>query len=156
MAGIRDNIAAEDREIPRTRFKVPTGFDAESDFLEDMRAKYEWGYGFDEHNVLAGKEDAKFTVGNQWDPVVEQRRKDQRKPVLTFNRVVAFVAQIIGNRLMSETEIRVFPDKAGTKEIALVRERLIRSIFKNSHADFARDEANKYQVVGGVGFYTLS
>jgi hypothetical protein len=146
----------EDREIPRTRNSVPAGFDMQDDFLEDMRQKYEWGYGFNEHNILAGKDDAKFTVGNQWDPVVEQRRKDQRKPVLTFNRLVAFVAQIVGNRLMNETEIRVNPDKAGTKEIAEIREGLIRSIFKNSNADFARDEAAKYQVVGGEGFFTLT
>lgn len=156
MAGFRDNMAREDREIARTRHKTPNGFDSESAFLEDMRSKYEWGYGFDEHNVIAGKEDAKFVVGNQWDPVVEQRRKEQRKPVLTFNRLVAFIAQIVGNRLMNETEIRVLPDKAGTKEIALVREGLIRSIYKNSQADFARDEANKYQVVGGQGFFSLS
>lgn len=157
MAGIRDNFARQDfEEIPRTRSKKPAGFDSESDFLEDMRAKYEWGYSFNEHNILAGKEDAKFTVGNQWDPVVEQRRKDQRKPVLTFNRLVAFVAQIVGNRLMNETEIRVFPDKAGTKPIAEIREGIIRSIFKNSNADFARDEAAKYQVVCGEGYFTLA
>lgn len=156
MAGIRDSLAREDKEIPRTRSKTPTGFDDESAFLEDMRSKYEWGYGFNEHNILAGKEDAKFTIGNQWDPVVEQRRKDQRKPVLTFNRLVAFVAQVVGNRLMNETEIRVFPDKAGTKPIAEIREGLIRSIFKNSNADFARDEAAKYQTVGGEGYFTLA
>lgn len=156
MAGIRDSLARENKEIPRTRSKTPTGFDDESAFLEDMRSKYEWGYGFNEHNILAGKEDAKFTVGNQWDPVIEQRRENQRKPVLTFNRLVAFVAQVVGNRLMNETEIRVFPDKAGTKPIAEIREGLIRSIFKNSNADFARDEAAKYQTVGGEGYFTLA
>lgn len=155
MAGIRDSLAVENREIPRTRVKTPAGFDNVDDFLQDMRSKYEWGYGFNEHNILAGKEDAKFTVGNQWDPLVEQRRKDQRKPVLTFNRLIAFVAQVVGNRLMNETEIRVYPDKAGTKDIAEIREGLIRSIFKNSYADFARDEAAKYQVVGGEGYFTL-
>lgn len=156
MAGIRDNLAREDRELPRTRTKTPSGFDSESAFLEDMRSKYEWGYGFNEHNIIAGKDDAKFAVGNQWDPVVEARRKAANKPILTFNRLIAFVAQIVGNRLMNETEIRVHPDKAGTKEIAEVREGLIRSIFKNSHADFARDEAAKYQCVGGEGYFTLS
>ena len=156
MAGFRDNLARQDFEpLQRTRAKTPAGFDDDSSFLEDMRSKYEWGFGFNEHNVLAGKEDAKFTVGNQWDPVVEQRRKEQHKPVLTFNRLVAFVAQIVGNRLMNETEIRVFPDKAGTKPIAEIREGIIRSIFKNSHADFARDEAAKYQVVGGEGYFTM-
>lgn len=156
MAGIRDNIGREDREISRPTKRAPQGFDDTSDFLSDMRTKYEWGYGFNEHNVIAGKEDAKFAVGNQWDPVVEQRRRDAKKPVLTFNRLVAFVAQVVGNRLMNETEIRVFPDKAGTKEIAEIREGIIRSIFKNSQADFARDEAAKYQCVGGEGYFTLS
>jgi hypothetical protein len=157
MAGIRDNLARQDNEAPaKSTIRTPPGFDNEDDFLHDMRAKYEWGYGFNEHNILAGKEDAKFTVGNQWDPVVKQRRKDARKPVLTFNRLVAFMAQLVGNRLMNETEIRVFPDKAGTKEIAAIREGLIRSIFKNSNADFARDEAGKYQVVCGEGYFSLA
>jgi hypothetical protein len=157
MAGIRDDLARQDREAPTaSTIRTPPGFDDADKFLDDMRAKYEWGYGFNEHNILAGKEDAKFTVGNQWDPVVEQRRKDQKKPVLTFNRLVAFMAQLVGNRLMNETEIRVFPDKAGTKEIATIREGLIRSIFKNSNADFARDEAGKYQVVCGEGYFSLS
>lgn len=155
MAGIRDDLARQDFEPANRPIRTPPGFDSEDDFLDDMRSKYEWGYGFNEHNILAGKEDAKFTVGNQWDPVVEQRRKDQKKPVLTFNRLVAFMAQLVGNRLMNETEIRVFPDKAGTKEIATIREGLIRSIFKNSNADFARDEAGKYQVVCGEGYFTL-
>lgn len=157
MAGIRDDLARQDfEEVTRPPVNRDiAGFGDEDSFLDDMRAKYEWGYGFNEHNILAGKEDAKFTVGNQWDPVVEQRRKDQKKPVLTFNRLVAFMAQLVGNRLMNETEIRVFPDKAGTKEVALIREGLIRSIFKNSNADFARDEAGKYQVVCGEGYFSL-
>jgi hypothetical protein len=155
MAGFRDSMVLDNQPQKKPSRKAPKGFDSVEDFLRDMREKYEWGYSFNDHNMVAGKEDAKFTVGNQWDPVVEQRRKDARKPVLTFNRLVAFVAQIVGNRLMNETEIRVFPDKSGTKEIAEVRENLIRSIFKNSSANFARDEAHKYQVVGGQGAYTL-
>jgi hypothetical protein len=154
MAGIRDNIARQDVEQPQPK-RTPVGFENQDDFLHDMRTKYEWGFSFNEHNIIAGKEDAKFTVGNQWDPVVEARRKQQKKPVLTFNRLVAFMAQLVGNRLMNETEIRVFPDKAGTKEIATIREGLIRNIFKNSNADFARDEAGKYQVVCGEGYFSL-
>jgi hypothetical protein len=122
----------------------------------DMRRKYEWGYSFNEHNIIAGKEDAKFTVGDQWDPIVKARRETQKKPVLTFNRLVAFMAQLVGNRLMNETEIRVYPDKAGTKAIATIREGLIRNIFKNSNSNFARDEAAKYQVVCGEGYFTLA
>jgi hypothetical protein len=156
MAGIRDAIAADVGPAPTKVTRVPSGYDSIDDFLRDMRQKYEWGFSFNEHNIIAAKDDAKFTVGNQWDPVVELRRKNAAKPVLTFNRLIAFVAQIVGNRLMNETEIRVNPDKQGTKEIAEIREGLIRSIFKNSQSDFARDEAHKYQVVGGQGVYSLS
>jgi hypothetical protein len=155
MAGYRDTVAFDTEPMPKVQ-RTPAGFDTTDEFLRDMRRNYEWGFTFNQHNVIAGKEDAKFTVGNQWDPVVEQRRKNARKPVLTFNRLVAFVAQIVGNRLMNETEIRVLPDKSGTKEIAEIREGLIRSIFQNSRANFARDEAHKYQVVGGQGNYCLS
>lgn len=157
MAGIRNEIAWDPSAPQRaTTVRTPAGFDDQDSFLDEMRRRYEWGYSFNEHNIIAGKEDAKFTVGNQWDPVVEARRKEQKKPVLTFNRLVAFMAQLVGNRLMNETEIRVFPDKAGTKEIAIIREGLIRSIFKNSNADFARDEAGKYQVVCGEGYFNLA
>lgn len=156
MAGYRDSIAADLGPAPTKVTRTPTGFDSIDQFLAQMRQEYEWGYSFNEHNIIAGKEDAKFTVGNQWDPVVEQRRKDANKPVLTFNRLIAFVAQIVGNRLMNETEIRCNPDKEGTKEIAEIREGIIRNIFKNSNADFARDEAHKYQVIGGQGAYCLT
>jgi hypothetical protein len=156
MAGLRDAIAADVGPAPTKVTRTPAGFESIGAFLGDMRQKYEWGFSFNEHNVTAGKDDAKFTVGLQWDPVVKQRRIDARKPVLTFNRLIAFVAQIVGNRLMNETEIRVNPDRQGTKEVAEIREGLIRSIFKNGKADFARDEAHKYQVVGGQGAYSLS
>jgi hypothetical protein len=79
MAGIRDNLARQDTKHPQSTMRTPAGFDNEDDFLHDMRAKYEWGYGFNEHNIIAGKEDAKFTVGNQWDPVVEAAPQGRRK-----------------------------------------------------------------------------
>lgn len=138
-----------------TRAKTPSGYDDAEGFLKEMRERYGSAKSFNQHNQDAGQEDAKFTVGEQWEEVVRQRRKAQRKPVLTFNRLVAFMAQIVGNRLMNETEIRVWPDKAGTKPQAELREALIRSIYKNSSADLARDEALKYQVIGGQGAFCL-
>jgi hypothetical protein len=154
---MRYNAATIDgAPIKRTRIAVPAGFDSHDEFLDDMRENYSVGFGFDEHNVAAGREDAEFVVGKQWDERVEQRRKDKQKPVLTTNRMIAFIAQILGNRLMNETEIRVHPDKDGTKEIARIRQGIIRSIYKNSLADLARDEAHKYQVIGGQGVFCLS
>lgn len=142
--------------LPRTRVAVPTDYDTHEAFLEEMRERYDSGVGFDDHNVKAARDDAKFVVGEQWDDTVKEKRQRAKKPILTVNRLVAFVAQIVGNRLMNETEIRVHPEKAGTKEVAKIREGLIRSIYKNSQADFARDNAMLYQVIGGQGVFCLS
>ena len=156
MAGLRDSINEENRP-QRKPTKIPKGFDSISSFLDDMRRRYEWGYGYNEHNIIAGKDDARFVTGEgQWDPIIRQRRMAERKPTLTFNRLVAFLAQVIGDRLMNETEIRVLPDKGSEKGIANIREGLIRNIFKNSNAEFARSEAAKYQVIGGQGAFYLS
>lgn len=148
-------LTADPNDVIRTRAKTPTGYETSEAFLEEMRENYASGKSFNQHNQDAGQEDAKFVIGNQWDSVVEQRRRTLRKPTLTFNRLVAFMAQIVGNRLMNSTEIRVWPDKSGTKEAAELRESLIRSIYKNSNADLARDEALKYQVIGGQGAFCL-
>lgn len=154
MAGYRDIIENDPRAMPRV--KLPKGYDSESAFLLEMRTRHADGRSADNHNELAGRDDAKFVIGEQWDPVVERKRHAALKPVMTVNRLIAFVAQVVNNRLMNETEIRVMPDKAGTKEIAELREGLIRSIYKNSSADLARDEALKYQVIGGQGAFCLA
>jgi hypothetical protein len=155
MAGFLDTIAADPKAKSRV-VKIPQGFDDISSFLADMREKYEWGYSYNEHNITAGKDDAKFVVGKQWDEQVKLKRENANKPALTFNRLVAFLAQVIGDRLMNETEIRVLPEQGTQKAMADIREGLIRSIFKNSDAEFARGEAYKYQVIGGQGAYYLS
>jgi len=143
-------------EKPRRKVTAtPKGFGSVAEFLSDMRTAFDRAVGADEHNRVAALEDVEFTYGEQWEPRVRKSRTAKRKPVLTVNRLPAFVAQVVGNRLLNETEIRVMPDKTGTKEIAEVRQGIIKSIFKNSESDFARDEAMKYQVVAGLGAFHL-
>jgi hypothetical protein len=136
---------------------IPKGYKSEADFLNEMRDNYSRAIGGrdEKANREAMREDIEFVFGEQWQPEARKRREQARKPVLTINRLPAYVAQVVGNRLLNETEIRVYPDNGGTKEVAQLREALIRSIFKNSNADLARDEALKYQVIGGVGYYAL-
>jgi hypothetical protein len=155
MTGWVSGLTEDPNDVIRSKPKKPTGYESSEAFLLEMRTNYDNGKSFNQHNQDAGEEDARFQIGEQWEPVVEQARRALRKPVLTFNRLVAFMAQIVGNRLMNETEIRVYPDKSGTKAAAELRESIIRSIYKNSAADFARDEAMKYQVIGGQGAFCL-
>jgi hypothetical protein len=139
----------------RKRPAVPDGYESEEDFLKEMRELYDFAADADQHNREAALQDIEFTYGEQWDQTVRNRREKARKPCLTINRLPAYVGQVVNNRLLNETEIRVYPDKGGTKPIAEVRQGIIKSIFKNSDADFARDEANKYQVIAGLGWFHM-
>jgi hypothetical protein len=139
------------RKIPAT----PDGYESSEAFLKEMRERYDHAIDADDHNRRAAIEDIEFTYGRQWDDAVRARREKAGKPVLSKNNLPAYVGQVVNNRLLNETEIRVYPDKGGTKEIAEVRQGIIKSIYKNSAADFARDEANKYQVIAGMGAFHL-
>jgi hypothetical protein len=150
-----DDLMAKTSEQRERKPKLPKGYKTEAEFMSEMRDAYAQDIEVDKDNRLTMQEDIRFTFGEQWDENARERRERAKKPVLTVNRLPAYIAQVVGNRLLNETEIRVHPDNGGTKEVALIREALIRSIFKNSDADLARDEALKYQVIGGVGYYAL-
>lgn len=144
-----------DPSAKRPNIKLPNGYPDESEFLREMRELYDNDDSADFDNHKAGVEDLEFFVGKQWDPEVEQRRMAAKKPVITVNRLPAFVGQVIGNRKMHETEIKIVPNNGGTVAVAKVREGLFRSIQKESKAGFAYDTAYTGAVVAGIGNFTL-
>lgn len=135
--------------------KLPDDYANEADFLSEMRKLFYDDVQFDRMNRDAALEDLRFLVGDQWDDLVRQRRELARKPVLTVNRLPAFVAQVIGNRRLNEASIKVLPDNGGSKGIAKVREGLMRSIQKISRAELAYDKALEGQVVCGIGNFQV-
>ena len=145
------NGPVQDGAEKRPKIKLPDDYDSESDFLRDMRTDFYEDINYDRLNRDASLEDARFLIGQQWDDLVRQRREAARKPVLTINRLPAFVAQVVGARRMNETTIKVLPDNGGTQGIARVREGLIRNLLAVSHAEQAFDKAFEQCVIGGVG-----
>lgn len=135
--------------------QLPDDFDDEADFLQHMRKEFYEDISYDRLNREAAIEDLKFVVGDQWDDFVRQRREAARKPVITVNRIPAFIAQIVGARRQSETSIEVVPDDGGTKPIARIREDLIRSIEKESRASIAYDKALENSAMCGIGNFKL-
>jgi len=137
------------------RVKLPDDFPTVEAFLEDMRCNYDDAYNANVLNLQASIEDTGFAAGAQWDPATQARRIADRKPLLTENRMLAFVGQIVGNRRLSETSIKVLPDNAGTKAEARLRQGLIRGIEKHSRADIAYDCALQQGAIGGVGNFRI-
>ncbi len=155
---VNDDRARLDNNDPETKkpdFDLPDGFDDEQSFLRYAVQTYNDDVTADFLNTQAMVDDARFLIGKQWDVDTERRRVGAKKPVMTINRLPAYVAQIMGNRLLNETVIKVIPDEGGTKEKARVRQGLIRSIEKHSRADLAYDTALQNSLVGGLGNFAL-
>lgn len=145
-------------EEPRKRkpnFELPDGYDNEAQFLKEMRTYYDEDIGADKLNRDAAIEDERFVAGDQWTDDVRLRRDAARKPTLTFNRLPAFVAQIIGQRRMNETTIKIVADENTDVSIARVREGLVRNIQKVCRADMAYDNTLQNTVVCGIGNFKL-
>ena len=146
---------AETKKPAKPIFEIPDDFDDEASFLADMRQKFHDDIQADKLNREAALEDMRFLVGDQWDDIVRQRREAARKPVLTVNRLPAFVGQVVGNRRLNETSIKIIPDHGGNENTARVREGLVRNIQKVSRAELAFDKALENQVACGIGNFQV-
>lgn len=139
----------------KPKIALPDEYASEAAFLEEMRRLFADDVGADKNNRDAALEDMKFFVGDQWDDATRARREAARKPVLTINRIPAFVAQVLGSRRLNETEIKIRPENGGSKQVAAVREGLVRNIQKVSNAKDAYDNALAGSVVCGIGNFQV-
>lgn len=157
ITGPNATAAADEgkRRLRKKAPKHPSDFESEYEFLQHIRTAFTRGKEADEKNRREAVEDARFVAGEQWDAAVRQRRNAASKPTLTINRLPAYVSQLVGNRRLNETGIKIVPDTGGTRKIAEVREGLIRSIQKNSRAQYAYDKAFEQQVIGGLGNFQV-
>jgi hypothetical protein len=132
------------------------GFESQEAFLTWMCQTFNDDVTADYFNIQAMLEDAAFVSGQQWDPIIMNQRILDQKPTLTINTAPALIAQVMGNRLLNETAVRVLPDMGGTKDVAKTRQGLIRSIEKISNGDRAYDVAMQNQVIGGMGNFRVT
>lgn len=143
--------AKGDSSVRKPKIKLPDGYVNEAEFLHEMRAMFGDDLQADRLNREAALEDLRFMIGDHWDDIARARREAARKPVLTINRLPAFVAQVLGSRRLNETDVKIAADSGGTQQVALVREGLIRNIQKVSKAEDAYDNALAGAVMCGVG-----
>lgn len=146
---------AQDGVRQKVNKYCPDDFESQEAFLSWMVQTFNDDVTADYFNIQAMLEDAAFVSGQQWDPQIMSQRILDNKPCLTINTAPAFVAQVMGNRYLNETAIRVLPDTGGTKDAARVRQGLIRSIEKNSNADRAYNNALQNCVIGGLGNFRI-
>lgn len=132
---------------------VPEGYESQDAFLQDMRENYQANLDFDRINREAALDDKKFSVGEQWDPLVLEQRKGL--PCLVINNIPQFTAQLVGDWRESRKAIKVVPSNDEDKNVADVRGDLIRAIEMESRAARTYDSAFESLVQCGDGAFRI-
>lgn len=134
--------------------EAPEKFD-EAAFLQEVRERFNDGSTADRENREAGYDDLKFLAGHQWDDGVEEERRLAGRPCLTINRLPQFVAQVVGDVRINQPGIKVRPAEDADKEMADVREGLIRFIEHQSQAHAVYVKCATDQVACGRGAFRV-
>lgn len=134
---------------------TPEAVADDAEFLEEARKRFNEGATADKENREAGYDDLKFLAGHQWDDGVEEERRLAGRPCLTVNRLPQFVAQVVGDVRINRPGIKVRPVEDADKDMAEVREGLIRSIEHQSRAQSVYVKAAQDQVSCGRGAFRI-
>lgn len=138
------------------RFDFAGEWADEAEFLAYWRKQYTADWGADEHNIKEAMEDLRFIYVDQWDEATRAEREEAGRPCLTVNTLPQFIGQVVGDRRINRTQIKVIPDKAGTKDGAKVRSGLIRSIEQYSRAERVYDMCCEDQVGCGISNFEVT
>lgn len=134
---------------------APEAVADDAEFLTEARKRFTNGATADKENREAGYDDLKFLAGHQWDDGVEEARRLAGRPCLTINRLPQFVAQVVGDIRINRPGIKVRPVEDADKDMAEVREGLIRSIEHQSRAQSVYVKAGQDQVACGRGAFRV-
>jgi hypothetical protein len=126
--------------------------------LEAARRDYERAREAWEENRAQARDDLAFArLGRQWPAEMEQQRKLDGRPTLTFNRMPAFIRQVVNDARQNKPSIRVHPQDSGADpRTAEIINGLIRNIETSSDADVAYDTAIEHAVGQGFGFWRIN
>jgi len=134
---------------------VPEGWETQEKFLEHATKLYDSDVKYDKENRDWAMEDLQFLAGDQWDADTKKDRLDALRPCLTINVLPQFVGQVVGDRRINKTTIKVRPLKDGTSDVAEVRSGLIKSIELYSRAERVYDAACEDQVACGISNFRV-
>lgn len=129
--------------------KVPQGYEDEDSFIKEARERFQEAVDFDKDNRDAGLEDARFAAGEQWDDTAKLARAG--RPTLVINRLPQFIAQVVGDIRINRPSIKVRPAEDADKDLAGIREGMIRAIERDCDAQGVYATAGQSQVTCGIG-----
>lgn len=139
---------------------VPEGYESAEEFLREARELYKADQEADRHNIDAALDDLKFASADidgmgQWDTTVLKDRDDLDQPSVTNNILPQYIGQVVGDRRINQTSIKVLAREDGDVDTASIRSDLIRNIELNSRAERVYSMAFEHEVTCGVGNFRV-
>ena len=124
--------------------------------LAEAKERFRHTSSAEENNRTKALDDLQHLNGNQWPgDVIAERTRDTR-PILTVNKLPAFVDQVIGDSRLNRLAIKVRPAGSGaTKDIAETFNGLIRNIETLSNAEIVYQAGLQDAVNGGFGYWKI-
>lgn len=117
------------------------------------RARDAWG-----DNQKCAADDLRFArLGEQYPEGIKRDREKDNRPCLTYNKMPAFIRQVVNDARQNKPSIKVHPqDSVADPEVAEIYNGLIRNIETVSDADVAYDTAIEQAVTTGFGFWRIN
>ncbi len=94
----------------------------------------------------------RFFAGDQWDPVDRAKLESVRRPVLTINKILSTVSNVMGEQINNRAEISFRPRSGAPSEVADILTKVFRQISDNNHLDWKRSDMFADGVISGRGF----
>jgi hypothetical protein len=131
---------------------------AKDDILKTALDKYDRARDWWHDNQEAAKDDLRFArLGEQWPEKLKQKREKELKPCEEFNKMPAFIRQVVNDARQNKPAIKVHPqDSNADPRVAEILNGLIRNIETTSDADVAYDTAIEHAVGQGFGFWRIN
>lgn len=131
---------------------------AERDTLAEEKEAFELAYEAEADNRITALESLQFArMGEQWPDKIKRERETENRPVLTINKMPAFIRQVVNDSRMNRPQIKVKGvDDKSDAATAQVLEGLIRNIEYVSKADVAYDTAVDAAASMGWGYIRIA
>lgn len=127
------------------------------DILKQAREVFDLAVDAEEQNRADALDDLRFgRLSEQWPEQAKKARGTDR-PMLTINKMPAFIRQVVNDARQNKPSIKVRPvDDGADVRTAKIYDGLIRNIEYTSNADVAYDTASESAVSIGFGYFRIS
>ena len=128
----------------------------EEELLEKIKKNFQASEKFFSDDYDRNRKDAIFTMGDQWPEKIRRERTNDRRPILTENRLLPFVMKTVNEIRKSRPSILVKPVADGSdEEVADILGGIIRNIQNQSDAETCYDTAAQNAIMSGFGWIRI-